>query len=205
MNITLDYKKELQKVERELGELQRKAIPRAANSTNNKTAVTARKETVKELGKTMSKDIGLGASGFRKAIDIKKSTVKTLVAILSAHGRPLPLALFVQPSKRKPGFFNQRIYVTTKPTFAYKGVEAKAWNKKKTYKHSFIAKTKSGHVGVFVRSGKKRTPIKELYGPSIPSEFLNEKVQKHLKRTIEQKWKPVFDRELAYYLSKFNG
>lgn len=33
---------------------------------------------------------------------------------------------------------------------------------------AFIMQTKSGHIGVFERVGKSRTPVKQLMGPSIP-------------------------------------
>lgn len=40
---------------------------------------------------------------------------------------------------------------------------------RKYVRSAFIAKMKSGHVGVFKRMHSKRLPIQELFGPSIPN------------------------------------
>ena len=71
--------------------------------------------------------------------------------------------------------------------------------------HTFIAKTKRGKVGVFVRKEDEGYPIRELFGPSIPSTFREQRIQKRLARLIQQNWRPTFDRELAGYLRKFNA
>jgi hypothetical protein len=34
-------------------------------------------------------------------------------------------------------------------------------------RHAFMARMKTGHVGVFLRRGSKRTPVKQLYSSSI--------------------------------------
>lgn len=186
MQITLDFREEMKKVQRSLNDLQRKAVPRAANSTNNKVAVTARKHTVSDLKNAMGQSTGLSSSGFRRALALRRSTLRTLTATITASGRPLPLIDF---NARKGA----------------KGVTAKAWGKRKQYKGTFIARMPNGKRGVFKRSGKKRLPIKELFGPSIPAVFLQDDIQRNLKRVINQNWRPTFERELAYYLRKFNG
>lgn len=186
MKVDISYKKELERVSRDLDDLQRKYVPRAANRTNNSVAVTARKEAVSELKDEMGKATGLSAGGFRKSLDIKRSTVRTLRAEITANGKPLPLIRF---GARK----------------AAKGVRAKAWNKRKLYKGAFIAKMPNGKRGVFKRTSKKRLPIKELYGPGIPSTFLERPVQDALQRVINKTWRPRFQRDLANYLKRFNG
>ena len=45
--------------------------------------------------------------------------------------------------------------------------------RKRISSNAFILITKSGHVGVFRREGKKRLPVQELYGPSIPQVTLS--------------------------------
>ncbi len=37
--------------------------------------------------------------------------------------------------------------------------------------HAFIATMKSGHQGVFARSGRARLPVRELFGPSVGKVF----------------------------------
>ena len=42
-----------------------------------------------------------------------------------------------------------------------------------SYKSAFIATMKNGHRGVFIRSGKKRLPIRELFGPNPAHDITN--------------------------------
>lgn len=56
-----------------------------------------------------------------------------------------------------------------------RGVSADTGQGRKVYPHTFIAKMRSGHVGVFQRKtigrGSKRLPIIERFGPSLPLVF----------------------------------
>jgi hypothetical protein len=42
-----------------------------------------------------------------------------------------------------------------------------------SYRHAFIAKMKSGHVGVMLRQGAARLPIRELFGPNPAHDITN--------------------------------
>ena len=68
-------------------------------------------------------------------------------------------------------------------------------------KMAFVAKMKTGHIGVFERKGEKRLPIKELFGPSTTSMFkANEKVhtavQEKIKETLDKRIEHEFGRIL---------
>jgi hypothetical protein len=53
--------------------------------------------------------------------------------------------------------------------------------------HAFIARMKSGHVGVFQRlPGAKRLKIVELYGPSVPHVFAQKAILAALKKSGEE-------------------
>ena len=52
---------------------------------------------------------------------------------------------------------------------------------------SFIARTKSGHMGVFKRKGAKRVPIRELFGPSIALIFSRRKIQAQISDYLQTK------------------
>jgi len=186
MHMSLDFEKDLKRMERELGELGKKAIPRAANSAINKTAKQAHRQAADSLFDEVGKASGLSKSGFKRSIMLHRSTVRTLRASLIATGKAIPLYYFGASKGAK-------------------GVRASAWNKKKTYKSTFIAKMKNGKRGVFKRTGKKRLPIKQLYGPSLAKEFAGDRIIKSLKRTAGMNWPKNFDHEIQYYLRKFNG
>ncbi|GLS29945.1 Prophage minor tail protein Z (GPZ) [Mesorhizobium albiziae] len=42
-----------------------------------------------------------------------------------------------------------------------------------SYRHAFIAKMDSGHVGVMLREGSSRLPIRELFGPNPAHDITN--------------------------------
>ncbi len=56
------------------------------------------------------------------------------------------------------------------------GVTVRGWG---SHKGAFIATMRSGHTGVFVRSGSARLPIKELWGPN-PVSFIHKDERKYL-------------------------
>ncbi|KAJ3472392.1 hypothetical protein NLI96_g13358 [Meripilus lineatus] len=93
------------------------------------------------------------ASAIKRSFSIKRATANTLLVTLQATGAPIAV---INYSARQTG----------------SGVSVNVKTGRKILKHAFIASMKNGHKGVFVRSGgkgSKRLPIKELYGPSIPT------------------------------------
>jgi len=48
---------------------------------------------------------------------------------------------------------------------------------------AFLAMTKSGHLGVFVPTYRKRTPIQQLFGPGVGDLFGTPKAMEHAKVT----------------------
>jgi len=57
------------------------------------------------------------------------------------------------------------------------GVVTTAWGIPKLIKHAFIATMpKTGHRGVYIRRGKSRLPIQELFGPSVHGTFTTKEV-----------------------------
>lgn len=46
-------------------------------------------------------------------------------------------------------------------------------NLRGSYRHAFIAGMQSGHVGVMLRQGKDRLPIRELFGPNPAHDITN--------------------------------
>lgn len=52
---------------------------------------------------------------------------------------------------------------------------------------SFIARVRSGHMGVFKRQGKSRLPIAELFGPSVALVFSRKKILAKVTGYIREK------------------
>jgi hypothetical protein len=99
-----------------------------------------------------------------------RDTVKTLRARpgnrayeLIAIGEALPLRAF-------------------SPVRSGKGVSARVWGKRRTYRGAFIVESIGGHV--FRRVSKARLPIQKVWGPAVPKEM-------HTKEAID-----AFEKEV---------
>ncbi|MFM9860565.1 hypothetical protein RUR49_19065 [Pseudoxanthobacter sp. M-2] len=97
----------------------------------------------------------LSYEGTRRAKGGLGTTPSGLEYRIDAKGRYLPLTAF-------------------KPRETKRGVSAAPWGTRQIFASTFFATMKSGHRGVFKREGSGRTPIAELWGPSIPAEMLKD-------------------------------
>ena len=70
-------------------------------------------------------------------------------------------------------------------------------------KMAFVAKMKSGHIGVFERKGEKRLPIKELFGPSTTGMF---KANENVNVAVLEKIQETLDKRIEHELGRIlNG
>ena len=174
------------------------AISRALN----KTARTARAQSSKLI---RAAGYGLPANELKKSIDIRPSTTSSLVAQITGTGRPIPLIKYGARAVKTRGG----------------GVTVNVLHGRKQIRAAFIATMPSGHRGVFVRVGsaahnalratgkiklvkharssyKHGLPIEELFGPSIPSALINEKVSEAMTRVITDRFPVVLRHELNF-------
>ena len=121
---------------------------RAINRTADGVKTDAGREIRKRYNVTLK---ALNGTDRRAgAFYIKRATTNDLAARITASGNPLPLFGFA-PRQTRAG-----VSVSVK-----RGT-------RKVLEHAFIARMKSGHSGVFMRRGTKRTPIDEKYTISVP-------------------------------------
>jgi hypothetical protein len=103
-------------------------------------------------------DTGLKSGDVRKALVLRNATEQRLEARLSAGLKRMPLIAFnargPEPSRGKGRGVSYRL----------KGGGGRIAS-------AFIGTMRSGHRGVFMRSGKSRLPIRELFGPSLGHVF----------------------------------
>lgn len=116
------------------------AIARALNRAMTSARVV--------VGQAVAKDMGIKASDARSGIRINLATATRHAASLSASPKRLPLEKFGA---------NQTA----------RGVTYRNQGGRKRIDHAFLATMASGHRGAFLRKGKARLPIRELFGPSI--------------------------------------
>ncbi|WP_028536640.1 phage tail protein [Paludibacterium yongneupense] len=164
-------------------------VNKAAVRAINKTAMQARTESVRAV---RTAGYNIKASAVRNSFKLQRATKNNLTAVLTSTGKPIAL---IDYGARQVG----------------SGVSVAVKNGRKIINHAFIAKMRSGHKGVFVRIGKShrtvvrngkrvRTglPVKELFGPSVPTALANEKVQNAVKRLIKEKLPKIFAHELRF-------
>ena len=192
---TADLKREFPRLRRKVQQAEARAINRSMTQVKNEGApIIAEKFS----GATTQAQI-------KKVFKIKRATTRHLIGVMSVTGGPLPLALF-------------------KARQTARGVTYVMDGKRRLLQGAFIAKTPTGHRGVFVRSKSKikrgtsravkkgghigkiykpQLTIKERKGPSIPMAMED---TEELLYTIAARIYPTnVNRELRYYLGQAWG
>jgi len=149
--------------EAKLAELQQalsgisQGLPKVLTRAVNKTGTWAYTRVI---------DLIVGASGLkrkdvRKAVRLRKANYKTLCAIIHIWNKRMPLLWFGARQGAKGVTF--RLPAGAEEALDYTGSK----RGRLLAEHAFISKMpRSGHEGIFVRTGSKRLPIEELFGPS---------------------------------------
>jgi hypothetical protein len=103
-------------------------------------------------------DTGLRSGDIKKAMALRNASAQSLEGRLAIGLKRIPLISFnargQEPSRGKGRGVSYRL----------KGGSGRIGN-------AFISTMRSGHRGVFVRVGKTRLPIRELFGPSLGHVF----------------------------------
>lgn len=164
-------------------------IEKAANRAINRTATSARAIVAREI----SKQYYVKITDIKKTIQLRRSNRKSLSAELISRGGVIALSKYkVSPrGVQHRGSKNRPLRVAVK-----KGAG------KKTIGSAFIAQFKSGHVGVVHRKGKRRFPLQELYGPSIPQMLKNENVIGPVKEQTATRLQKEFEHEAGRVIEK---
>lgn len=138
-----------------------------------------------------------------KTIKAQKSDHGT-TTYLSAVGRPISLTYFGAKWFRPRAVVSrqgtqQRKRATGKSGVYYQVLRGGGQEHKP---HAFIAKTRSGHFGVFERLGKGSLPIDERKVITIASMFGQQNIFDPVLTTINQTWEAEFPRQLALLLGQ---
>lgn len=185
INCKVDVDRAVSRLGRIPDQVKEKATVRALNATANQAKIQAARE-IRDAGYK----IKVGA--VKKAISITRASRSDLKAVVRAIGRPIGL-------------------INYSPRQVKSGVSVDVKNGRKVIQGAFIATMPNGHQGVFIRAGhghKKVVkngraqwhglPLKELYGPSIPSAFANDVVQSALVTAIRERFPKNFQREVRF-------
>lgn len=121
----------------------------------NKAVAQARTQWVRFIVKSTQLPYGY----VRSATVVFNASAARPTATLTVSGRYLTL-------------FRYALAAGGKPFLLPSGVVAGRWG---MHRGAFIAKMPNGHIGIFARTSKKRLPLKQLYGPSVPRPLLDER------------------------------
>lgn len=169
-----------------------KGVEKAASSAINKTARGARTYASRAISKNYNVKVG----DVRKTFDLRKSSRKSLTAELISTGGVIPLSKYkVLPRAiQRKGRHNRPLRVAVK-----RGSGAK------TIKGAFLTQFQSGHMAVVNRKGKKRFPVVERYGPSIPQMFKADEVKDPVVKDTEERLNKEFAHEVDRVLAGIGG
>ena len=193
MEITLDANG-LDKAIRTLAKVHG-GLGKALERTLNRTGPGMRTDAVREIRSIYHAK----AKRVRKDLYVTKASAR--------HG-VLEVRLNVNKGARKlglPEFKTRPTRPTTRPPKAGVLVSVRKDKGGKRIKHGFVARMKSGHVGVFVRmveGGKRvgRLPVAELKGPSVSGMLRNEAVQKNAHAKAQERANKRLPHEVKHVL-----
>lgn len=117
---------------------------------------------------------------------MRRATPNALVSSLVVTGRPIPLRDY-KARQTKRGVTAQ-VSPGKRRLISHRGNRA------------FIVQKLSGHV--FAREGKARLPIKKLFGPSLPSTFVQAEVRAAWTATAREALPRRLAEEVRYELSR---
>lgn len=174
---------QLAALEGKLGNLKSKA-PTVLYRALNRAAAAAKTEAKRDI----AQEYYISQKNAGETMSISKASTAKLSAELRSKGGPIALTKFKYSPKRavrhtKKGY---------SPSVYSAGVEQSGGLKPLSGDpKAFIASFKSGHTGLMEREGSSRLPIKQLYGPAVPSMMKNErvigKVQEKAMETLEKR------------------
>lgn len=130
--------------------LERRVFPAAAARAINRTAVTVRKVSQRDL----AKQTGMPARAVGSRIKItRRANKQNLTAVVEGKGRPFNLIRFKARQLKK-------------------GVSANPWGTRRLFKSTFMVNAKRGSDAQFVAQRKKGSnKIRALFGPGIAKEM----------------------------------
>ncbi len=158
-----------------------KKIRQAVSRALNKTAVTVRKEA----NPLIREERNLAAKVVRDAMTLVKASSNSLSAAVVASGRPVSLREF-------------------KPTSGKRGVAVAVIKGKRKLigepgRRAFKIEKFGNHI--YQREATGRTPIKQHFGPSLPTAFVKGKVQQAALKVAGETWPKRMTEELNYELN----
>jgi hypothetical protein len=170
-------------------------IPKGASKAFYNVINRGLEKVKTQSGKSVAKTYRISQKDFKSETNIreKKATQTDLAGQIVFAGTSIPLMKFkVNPKEQK----KQTVSVAV---LRESGGER--------LKHAFIAKMKSGHIGVFERttSSTWRLPIDELYGPAAAGMIENVENRKEIETVAQEIIDKRIEHEISRILNRYGG
>jgi len=170
---------DVQRLLRQSPQIAEKSLVRTLNRTADKARVAG--------SRAVRETYNIKAGDLRKSIRMYKASRSRMEAQLSITGKPVGLIAFAAKQTIKG--------------VAYKILKAAG---RKRLPHAFIAKMKTGHIGVFERSGSDRLPIEERKFITMPSVWQNKKIMAVVHKVINTELVKEWQANWDYYWGQAN-
>jgi len=170
---------QLDRAERAIGHIPG-AVPKAVSRAINRAAETARTEAAK----TVRKSYYINHKDVLATMKIYRATPGDMQALIVSKGHVVALSKFritpraPEPKRKRP--------VIARVMRGSGGPVKKA----------FVVRMKSGHIGVLWRVGKKRFPIKQAFGPSVPQMLDSPSISAWVESKANEKLDERLDHEI---------
>jgi len=208
--MTLEFKIKLEGVEKALKMYDRNHVIRAARRAIEDVA----KQVMTEVKKNIREgyNIKYGTLGKFLKLSVRPRN-NNLEAVITGEG--MGISLFEFGAKQEGVVANKRQFRYNKKAIQRGNIRhgskvtvlvKKSSGRKVvvTDPKAFIAKMKSGHIGVFQREGNKRLKIRQLYGPGVGGLFGTRNIMGNAKGIVIKKFSPRFNYWLEHYLRGLN-
>lgn len=163
------------------------AAPKALSRAINRAAEVARTEAARKVRETYY----IRHQDVISTIKLHKASHSHLAASVTSRGHAIPLTRFRVTPKQPEPRRKRPIMVRVK-----RGEGG-------PIKSAFVAKMQSGHLGVFQRVGRRRTPIKEFYGPPIPQMLGNPSVAAWVEKKAAERLDERLEHEITQALEGY--
>ncbi|BBB91051.1 MAG TPA: phage tail protein [Methylomusa anaerophila] len=162
------------------------ALPKAVANAINRASESARAEAVRKA----SEEYVIRPGRVRETIDIAKASPAILFARVRSKGRPRALTYFQTTPKQVP----------KKRPRGQLVAQVKRSEGGGSIKSAFLARMKSGHLGVFNRTNNLtstgKVELVQRYGPSVPQMLENPTIQQFVEQKAMETLEKRFDHEL---------
>jgi|SRR5581483_5356549 len=155
--------------------------------------VNVRQALVRSLNRAIGSGRAVMITLLKEHLGVKASALRDLLPIDPASDAT-PSAM-VSPKKKQLGLIDLHASGPEPSRGKGRGVSYVIQGGRKVFPNAFIATMKSGHRGVFIRKGKSRLPIKELFGPALSTVFVSYQAQGQAR--AEEAFYANFEHELG--------